>query len=136
MGRPRGLAWPWPAVQSLVAEANMTESTRDLVAEPLDRLERETRYQRLLVATILVGMIAASLIGAVRGASPVVEAERVVLRDQAGKIRASFGLAGDGSPDLGLNDRDGMTRVTLGVLNERPGLTFADKDGRVIWKAP
>jgi hypothetical protein len=96
----------------------------------------ETRSRGLLLATILAGLITASLIGSARGSRPIVEAERVILKDQAGKIRASFGLAGDGSPVLGLNDKNGMTRVTLGILNERPELTFADKDSRVIWKAP
>ncbi len=114
----------------------MTETTLDILAKRLDGLERENRYQRLLMATILVAVIVASLIGPARGSGPILEAERVVLKDQAGEIRASFGLAGDGSPVLGLNDKDGMTRVTLGILNERPGLTFADTDGRVTWKAP
>src|SRR5713226_6430654 len=69
----------------------MSETTLDILAQRLDRLERETRYQRLLVATILVGLFAASLIGPARGSSQIVEAERVVLKDQAGKIRACPG---------------------------------------------
>jgi hypothetical protein len=72
-------------VHSLVGEVNMTETTLDILARRLDGLERENRYQRLLMATILVAV---------------------------------------------------MTRVTLGILDERPGLTFADTDGRVTWKAP
>ena len=35
-----------PAVHSFVAEANMSETTLDRLALRLDRLERETRYQR------------------------------------------------------------------------------------------
>lgn len=114
----------------------MEEQARDTLIQRLDQLERDNRRLRLAGALTIAGMITWALMGQAVGSSPIVEAQRVILRDSAGKVRASFGLGGDGSPLLGLNDGDGATRVVLGVFNGKPELTFSGSDGKVVWKAP
>ncbi len=114
----------------------MEERARDTLIQRLDQLERDNRRLRMDGDFKIVGMITWALMGQAVGSSPTVEAQRVILRDSSGKIRASFGLAGDGSPLLGLNDGDGATRVVLGVFNGKPELTFSGSDGKVVWKAP
>ncbi len=68
--------------------------------------------------------------------------------DQAGEMRLSLGVSGDGKPDLVLSDKAGVMRAVLGissleteqtgVVEQRPesSLVLFDKAGKVIWSAP
>jgi len=48
-------------------------------------------------------------------AGRVVEAERFVLKDASGRTRVELTVLGDGSPTLGLFDRNGLPRALLGL---------------------
>lgn len=112
----------------------MNDPTLESLRARLDRLERHNRYLKLAGALLLTGMLVSGAMA--QGFSPVVEAERLVLKDRAGRARAAFGLAGDGSPVLSFNDEDGMTRLLLGIVNGEARLNVASRDGKIVWKAP
>ena len=68
--------------------------------------------------------------------------------DEAGKVRAGFGLKPDGSPSLVFSDEKMKNRVVLGYVNTMitekkskenqtvSSLALFDKNGKVLWKAP
>ena len=87
------------------------------------------------------------------------EVEKLVLRDQSGKVRAWLGLLADGSPGLMFTDREGKggialsvaadgsttmgfydtagrARAELGMEGHRPRLTLCDQEGKVIVRLP
>jgi hypothetical protein len=114
----------------------MNGPTSQSLSERLDRLERHNHYLKLAGALMVIGLVAGALTGPAVGSSPVVEAEKFILKDRSGRVRAAFGLGGDGSPVLAFNDEDGMTRLVLGILDGQPQLNFASRGGKVVWKAP
>lgn len=114
----------------------MNDPTLESLRERLDRLERHNRYLKLAGALMLIGLIAGALTGPAVGSSPIVEAERVILKGRDGRVRAAFALAGDGSPVLAFNAKDGMTRIVLGIVDGEPRLNLVSKDGVVVWRAP
>jgi len=96
-----------------------------------------------------------------RKVAQVIEAEKFVVRDKSGKIRAALQTSVKGEPSLDLYDKNGKNRAKLGILevggltpflflldrNEKFSLKLAevggdgimwlhDKDGRITWKAP
>lgn len=117
----------------------MTEATLETLGARLSRLEQEKRRLKRLGLGLLIGVVAVGLVaiisivrtGAGRpDAGPkLVEAEKLVLRDASGKIRAEFGLAADGSPRLDFFDQDEKRRVGLFLLPDGARLYFADKTG-------
>lgn len=108
----------------------MSEPTLDTLAQRLERAERENRALRRVGVLVLIG-IAALVVGAQAAGSRVVEAEKLVVRDAGGKIRAKMGAPPDGRVALTLFDRDGGLRVELRVLTDgRVGLLLHDKDGK------
>jgi hypothetical protein len=61
----------------------------------------------------------------------VVEANRFVLRDGDGHIRALIGVNQDNSSRLVLQDRDGRERLRLTLLADgSPGVSFTDREGK------
>src|SRR3954451_18528840 len=66
------------------------ESMNDATAERLDRLERAN--QRLTAALGLLGSVAliALTVGAAGEGTRTLDAERITLRDKAGRVRAEF----------------------------------------------
>jgi hypothetical protein len=84
----------------------------------LDRLERENRRLRRLFVVGL-GALAVVPLGApvaARALAPptsLIEAQRFVVRDEAGTVRATLGLE-DGGARLVLRDGDGSITVELG----------------------
>lgn len=94
------------------------------VLERLENLERQNRrFKRAgLAAMVLAG--ATLLIGQATSQWKV-EAERFVLKDTDGKIRAELGMAGHG-PLLALYDKDGARRAVFGIAERGPGIFFLD----------
>lgn len=59
------------------------------------------------------------------------EAQSFVLEDADGIRRATLGLDGSGSVDLGFMDREGRERLRLSVLADgSPGISLIDPEGR------
>lgn len=117
----------------------MAETTLDILGNRLGRLERENRRLKHLGVGLLVGMVAVGLLAVVavvrlgqagsEKRAKVVEAEKIVLRDASGKIRAELGLSADGSPRLDFFDRDEKRRAGLFLVPDGARLYLADKTG-------
>jgi len=59
------------------------------------------------------------------------EVEKLVLRDQSGKVRAWLGLLADGSPGLMLTDREGKGGIALSAAADgSTAMGFYDTEGR------
>lgn len=133
----------------------MNEPTIETLARRLDRVERENRRLKKAGVVALAVIAAVVLMGQVK-AKKVVEAEKFVLRnnggiiramlsvrenhnlanlaffDEAGSIRIALGAGGDGpSSFFGFYDQGGKNRVSL-LLNPDVGpiLKFRDEKER------
>jgi len=91
----------------------------------LSRLERDWRELAELVR------------GSAPAAPPVLEAEKFLLKDEAGQARGEWCLTAQGGAALVLSDPQGRSRAQLG-LNDRGGayLTLRDEFGAIIFQAP
>ncbi|MBI4207672.1 MAG: hypothetical protein HY527_21840 [Betaproteobacteria bacterium] len=107
----------------------------DAVMERLDRLERQIRLWRAFGA--LAVLVAALLLfmGLAPSGPPIVAAQRFVVVDGTGTPYASFGLAGDGRPVMGLNDKKGTTRVMIGIVDGEPEVVLTSGERTVRWTA-
>ncbi len=97
----------------------------------LDRLERENRCLKWVGSAVLIGLAILALMGQATPArvQKVVEAERFVLRDTYGKLRATLTVEG-GSAGLKLFDETGTARAALALLNGWPALSLQDQAGK------
>src|SRR5690606_41369765 len=122
-------------------DSKTTEASREIelaVARRLEAIERENRRLRRLTGillaglAILLGLTASLLVVYARQASAtadVVQAQRFVLRDQDGLIRAILGVQPDGSTRFALQDRDGRPRLQLTLLGDgSPGVALKDRE--------
>ena len=141
----------------------MNEPKLDELVVRLDCLERENRRWKRIGALVLVGIAAVVLMGQAkpRKVAQVIEAEKFVVRDKSGKVRAALQISAKDEPSLDLYDKNGKNRASLAILegggqtpilflldrNEKFSLKLAevggegimwlhDKDGRITWKAP
>ena len=104
----------------------MSELTIETLAPRLERLERENRWLKWLGCALVITTIAAMLINAKRpelilSPSRTVEAEKFVLKDSSGKVRAVLGesesklsyLSNSGGSQYGLflYNKDGKSTV-------------------------
>ncbi len=94
----------------------MNEPTVKDLTQRVDRLERENRRVKRAASLGLVVIAALVLMGqAVPKGAMVVEAEKFVVLDTGGKMRAGLGTLPNGAVVLGFWDKDGKARVRLGV---------------------
>jgi len=91
----------------------------------LARLEKDWRELAQLVR------------GPAPSSSPVLEAEKFLLKDAAGRPRGELRLTSEGGAALILSDAEGRSRAQLG-LNEKGGayLTLRDQYGGIVFQAP
>lgn len=108
----------------------------DAIAERLDRLQKTLRLWRMFETLAVLAAVALLLTGLAPSGPPTVAAQRFVVVDGNGMAQASFGLAGDDSPVMGFNDKNGVTRVMIRVRDGQPEVTLTSSDGKVSWKAP
>ncbi len=110
----------------------MHEPTIGALERRMEAVERENRRWQWMV-TVTLAVVAAMVVLA--QATPtkfgkVLEAERFVLRDTNGSIRAELGFI-DGASVLLLNDKDGKPGVALSVFPDGPRrVSLLDRDGR------
>jgi hypothetical protein len=138
----------------------MTETPVDVLVRRIDRLEGENRRSTRRITTAIALVLAAVfLMGQTAPRGPTVEAQKVVLKDRRGNIRAvlgefsedepfgllifdanqrirtKLGLQGDGSPALVLTDDRGVDRAMLHpasglrLLGDGPSVTLGVNHG-------
>ena len=83
------------------------------VAERLERVERENRRLKRWGAVALIGIAAVVLTGQAK-ASRVVQAEKFVVQDAEGKVRAELGTFPDGKMALVLFDQKEKSALSFG----------------------
>lgn len=107
----------------------MEKATLEHVLERLELLEREKR-QLLIIVLVLFGTTIASVAFGTNLLRPtrVAEAEKFILKDNQGRIRAQLGTDPDGSPKLSLLDDRGHDQVALrGQVDADGSLEFYDR---------
>lgn len=126
----------------------METRTQDMLVRELeavlgrrvDELERENQKLRRNGLIMLGGVALMLLLTTVtlismrisaNAVAEVVEANRFVLRDSDGHVRAVMGVNQDGSARVALQDRDGRERLRLSLLADgSPGISFTDREGK------
>ncbi|MFQ5804439.1 MAG: hypothetical protein ACE5JQ_16235 [Candidatus Methylomirabilales bacterium] len=137
----------------------MSGLTTEIVSHRLDRLERENRWWKRIGVVALAALVAVVLMGqaTLRKVPRVVEAEKFVLRDAGGSVRATFslwenrtaalsffnyatkktvsailGTRENGVPFLYFYDKAGKNRLDLSVSpNGSPSLSLLDKEAEI-----
>jgi hypothetical protein len=104
-----------------------------LLAERVAQLEKQNRlFKRmgLLLAVLLGGV---TLVAAQeRGNLRTVEAERFLLKDANGRVRADLGIDKDkNSARLLLSDENEKVRLNVSVFPEGPGIAMFDENGAI-----
>jgi hypothetical protein len=138
-----------------VQETLMNELALASLMQRLDRLERELRWWKrgVVFGLAVLGVIALVPTASFTAAPQVVEATKFVLRDDAGKIRATMQAGAGGPFEFTINDAaekriaqlsqwglyffwgSPQARASL-FWDGQPLFYITDKDGTVIWKAP
>jgi hypothetical protein len=108
----------------------MTEVESLALARRVEQLERVQRRWRRLATGAALGLAAVGLMGQ-KPAPRVVEAERFVLRDAAGRARAELVVDGEQSVALRFKDADSMPRLSIGTENGAAVLVLNEQGGRV-----
>jgi len=111
----------------------MTDLALKTLTQRLERLERENRGPKLTGAILLLAFVAVGTMGQLplKAVSKVVEAERFVLRDTNGKLRATLVVAADGTSGLSFFDQNGKGRLRLYVATSGPSLALADQNEKL-----
>jgi hypothetical protein len=110
----------------------MTHADDLAVIARLERLERQQRRWRGAAVAGALGLAALALMGQ-KPAGRTVEAERFVLRDGAGRVRAELMMV-DGTEQsvaLRFKDADGMPRLTVGTENGAALLVLNEAGGKL-----
>ena len=109
----------------------MNETTGDNLAKRLDCLERENRSLKRAGTFVILGIAAVLIMGQAkpRDGAKMAEAERFVLRDESGKVRAKLEVVNE-TVVFGVHDEDGTVRASLAMVKSgAPSLSLYDKDG-------
>jgi len=100
----------------------------------IDNLERQNRSVKRLTAVLFFVITALVVAGIAvpRQVAKQIEAERFVLRDKEGRLRATLGAGEEGHMGLTLYDKSGTNRIWLGVKdkNNTVKLTLHDQEGK------
>jgi len=105
----------------------MNEPTMNNMVLRLDRLERENCWLKRIVALVLIGFAAVVLMGQAKPSkvAKVIEAEKFVVRDMSGKVRASLATDSDSRPTLNFYDTKEKESMTMGFMGlTADGLPF------------
>src|SRR5262245_11883381 len=105
----------------------MPQESMDL-ARRVERLERQNLRLR---TAIVLGVVAVVLMGQAVPRTATLEAQRFVLKDKSGKMRAVLGEGADGELGLLVYDQKQRPRAMLAMDdNDSPILRLADDGGR------
>ncbi len=102
-----------------------------LLAERVAQLEKQNRLFKRLGILLIVLLGGATLIAAQeRGNERTIEAERFILKDLNGRVRADLGMDKNGVRLL-LQDENEKVRLNTAVLAEGPGIAMFDENGAI-----
>src|SRR5215831_3067790 len=98
----------------------MSELTIETLLPRLERLERENRLLKWLGGALVIAAVAAMLVNAKRpelilSPTRIIEAEKFVLKDSSGKVRA---VLGEGESTLGFLSNSGGSQYGLFLYNK------------------
>jgi hypothetical protein len=109
----------------------MNEGLDELtLAGRVERLEQAQRRWRRLAAGAVMGLAAVALMGQ-KPAPRIVEAERFILRDAAGRVRAELAVDTEQSVALRFRDVDNLPRLSVGTENGASVLVLNEQGGKV-----
>jgi hypothetical protein len=108
----------------------MSEAVDLTVEQRLACLELAQRRWRRLAAGAMIALTGVMLMGQ-KPAPRVVEAERFVLRDAAGRVRAELGMDTEQSVTLRFKDGDSMPRLSVGTENGAAVVVLNEQGGKV-----
>jgi hypothetical protein len=95
----------------------MIVDSRDGMSQRLSQLEKANAWWRRACFVVLVFSASAALVGQAQSTDKVIEAERIVLKDATGRMRATLGPHGDkGGTMLEFYGSDGNALAALGIL--------------------
>lgn len=108
----------------------MSEANMESLARRLERVERENRRLRRGAVAVVGVIVAAILMGQGGSKGRIIEAEGFHLMDAAGARRGGLFTSPDGAVGLALYGKDGKALAMLAVeADTSPSLWFTDKDG-------
>jgi hypothetical protein len=121
----------------------MDERRIDALTEAVEGLKQanqalsvECRRWRFGVGGVLIISLVAGAAGAGSSADQVpqkLEAQSFVLRDPAGRTRATLGFRADGTPGFALLDEASKVRLALDICaNGAPGVNLYSAEGRLL----
>ncbi|RPH76860.1 MAG: hypothetical protein EHM88_18855 [Candidatus Rokuibacteriota bacterium] len=108
----------------------MSEAVDLSMAQRVERLERDQRRWRRLATAAGIGLVAVALMGQ-KPPPRIVEAERFILRDAAGRIRAELGVDTEQSVALRFKDADSMPKLSVATENGSSVVVLNEQGGRV-----
>jgi len=109
----------------------MNEASVAVLAQRAARLERQNRHLRLgglVMVALLTGLIALAAVPGLEYFKSV-EAERILVLDETGKVRGGLWVDKDGASTLALSDQNGVVRATLRVPVTGPRLDLCSPKG-------
>ena len=108
----------------------MTDANHAAIITRLERLEQQQRRWRALAVVATLGLLSVGLMGQ-KPAGRTLEAERFVLRDAAGRLRAELVMDNEQSAALRFKDADGMPRLTVGTENGAAVVVVNEATGKL-----
>jgi hypothetical protein len=112
----------------------MTASDSSELSQLVDRITKLEKQNRLFkrggLLFAMVAVCATLLAAQERPGVRTLEAERILLKDVKGRVRADLGLDKNGVR-LVLNDENEKVRLNAAVFNEGPGIALFDENGAV-----
>jgi hypothetical protein len=108
----------------------MTGAADLTMEQRVERLEQAQRRWRRLAVGAMLGLAGVMLMGQ-KPAPRIVEAERFVLRDAAGRVRAELGMDTEQSVALRFRDADNMPRLSVGTENGASVVVLNEQGGKV-----
>ena len=109
----------------------MGDERLEAVLRRVEDLEAEVRRWRRAAMALVLSAVALTTLGAAVPRGRVVEAQKFVLKDAAGRVRAELGPS-DNNKSIALRFRDeaSFSRLVLGIEEESSLLVLHDKTGR------
>ncbi len=102
-----------------------------LLAERVAQLEKQNRLFKRFGILLIVLLGGATLVAAQeRGKERSIEAERFILKDSNGRVRADLGMDKNGVRLL-LQDENEKVRLNAAVFAEGPGIALFDENGAI-----